>query len=406
MKFGIREICNVTLRAKNYIKLGKKQFFKDEPVFYFDSLKTSTMEGASSTVYAQGGRGNARLVAWEGDRTVTFTMEDALASPETLSLITGAVLNEGEEFIHAYQDMHKELKCYSDSASTKNVKVPTFVSFTNDELKSKIPELSDEQFLNLYLTIEGEAEPYIITQKDTIGYFIRNSADALSTSKSSATIELWSTATEKYTLEITKKKIGESTSYTAISNVELQLATKTAGETNFGAASTLYEIPSLVNKTITAAKDLKTSFIIGNTYKATIPVDKNTYDSEENTVLAYITNLDYYYKANCKTIEIGPEINNQNYYLEAETLFRDAATGFDYPANFVLPNCRLQSNFTLAMANSGDPGTFTFTIDAFPGYIKGNSGTKVMAAIQLIETPESDFDLNEQRKATPYNNIS
>lgn len=32
---------------------------------YFDTLKTSSMEGAATTVYAQGGRGNARLVAWD-----------------------------------------------------------------------------------------------------------------------------------------------------------------------------------------------------------------------------------------------------------------------------------------------------------------------------------------------------
>ena len=29
-------------------------FYKDEPVLYFDSLKTSTLEGAATTVYAQG----------------------------------------------------------------------------------------------------------------------------------------------------------------------------------------------------------------------------------------------------------------------------------------------------------------------------------------------------------------
>jgi hypothetical protein len=59
---------------------------------YFDTLKTSSLEGQSSTVYAQGGRGNPRLVAWEGERTVTFIMEDALISPEGLSILTGAGL--------------------------------------------------------------------------------------------------------------------------------------------------------------------------------------------------------------------------------------------------------------------------------------------------------------------------
>ena len=81
MKFGVREICDVVLKAKAAQKVGDKLFYKNEPVIYFDTLKTSTMEGAATTVYAQGGRGNARLVAWEGERTITFTMEDALISP-------------------------------------------------------------------------------------------------------------------------------------------------------------------------------------------------------------------------------------------------------------------------------------------------------------------------------------
>ena len=63
MKFGVREICDVVLKAKTAQKIGNKIFYAGEPVCYFDTLKTSSMEGAATTVYAQGGRGNARLVA-------------------------------------------------------------------------------------------------------------------------------------------------------------------------------------------------------------------------------------------------------------------------------------------------------------------------------------------------------
>ena len=66
MKFGIREICDVVLKAKSAVKIGTQSFVADEPVIYFDSAKTSTVEGAATTVYATGGRGNSRLLAWEG----------------------------------------------------------------------------------------------------------------------------------------------------------------------------------------------------------------------------------------------------------------------------------------------------------------------------------------------------
>ena len=65
-KLGVREICEVVLKAKATMKVGNKMFYKNEPVIYFDTLKTSSLEGSATTVYATGGRGNARLIAWEG----------------------------------------------------------------------------------------------------------------------------------------------------------------------------------------------------------------------------------------------------------------------------------------------------------------------------------------------------
>jgi len=97
MKFGVREICDVVLRAKSAQKIGDKIFYKNEPVLYFDTLKTSALENTTNTVYAQGGKGNARLIAWEGEKTVTFTMEDALISPMGLSVLTGAGLVKAED---------------------------------------------------------------------------------------------------------------------------------------------------------------------------------------------------------------------------------------------------------------------------------------------------------------------
>ena len=58
MKFVIREICDVFLRAKSSQKIGDKVFYKNEPVLYFDSLKTFSLESQSTTVYAQGICGN------------------------------------------------------------------------------------------------------------------------------------------------------------------------------------------------------------------------------------------------------------------------------------------------------------------------------------------------------------
>lgn len=70
MKFGVREICDVVFKAKSDTKIGNRIFRKGQPVLYIDTAKTSTVEGAATTVYATGGKGNTRLIAWEGEEGI------------------------------------------------------------------------------------------------------------------------------------------------------------------------------------------------------------------------------------------------------------------------------------------------------------------------------------------------
>ena len=79
--FGIREVCDVTLEP----------LAGGNPIF-INTAKMSSLETASTTVYAQGGKGNSRLRAWEGEKTVTFTVEDALITREQLIALTGATV--------------------------------------------------------------------------------------------------------------------------------------------------------------------------------------------------------------------------------------------------------------------------------------------------------------------------
>jgi hypothetical protein len=92
--------------------------------------------------------------------------------------------------------------------------------------------------------------------------------------------------------------------------------------------------------------------------------------------------VDYYVERSSGAFEVDitPDSFGGNFYLEASTLFRDT-NGVDMPAEFVIPNCKIQSNFTFSMASSGDPSTFTFTMDAFPDYTRWNKVKKVFAAI-------------------------
>ena len=111
--------------------------------------------------------------------------------------------------------------------------------------------------------------------------------------------------------------------------------------------------------------------------------------------------VDYYTEreSGAKQIEITADKFGGNYYLEASTLFRNQ-DGVDMPAEFIIPNCKIQSNFNFTMASSGDPSTFTFTMDAFPDYTRFDHSKKVLAAIQIIEEDETvDNDIRRKTAA-------
>ena len=305
MKFGVREICDVVLKAKAPIKIGDKQFFKNEPVIYFDSLKTSSLEGASTTVYAQGGRGNSRLIAWEGERTVTFTMEDALISPAGFMILSGAGLITATEDKPVIQHVTEQIEIGADGK----------IYLSNQPYESKD---SSEDFIYV-MVLDGEGavvtEPYLYQFSE----YVKDKG---------------------YAIEDKTVRVNEE------------------------------------------GENVQDYTVDGHAPKA------------GNIVL-----VDYYTArtVHAQQIEIEAGKFGGNYYLEASTLFRNT-NGQDLPAEFIIPNCKIQSNFNFTMASSGDPSTFTFTMDAFPDYTRFDKTKKVLAAIQVIGADANDD--NDVRTST------
>ena len=275
MKFGVREICDVVLRAKGTVKVGETTFSHDEPVIYFDSAKTSTVEGSATTVYATGGRGNNKLLAWEGEKSVTFTMEDALLSPLGFSILSGAGLVDAAQ-VEGGMKVHTTL--------TTVVDVTSGITVDLGQLTGK--------------TI-AEEKAYAFIMKD--GQIVERLKPA---------------------------------------------------------------VPSDGSVTFT------------RNGKASGPL------TGEQTVM-----VDFYVSVESGAVEmtIEPDKFGGFYYLEASTLFRRQDNGQDMAAAFVIPKVKIQSNFTFSMASSGDPSTFTFTMDAFPDYTKFDPTKQVLFALQIIE---------------------
>jgi len=97
MKFGIREVTDIIFKTKNANQQVGSTTYPNlySPVMVIDSAKMSSVENAVATVYAQGGRGNPRLLAWDGDRTATFKFESALISNDGLAILSGADIVNG-----------------------------------------------------------------------------------------------------------------------------------------------------------------------------------------------------------------------------------------------------------------------------------------------------------------------
>ena len=329
MRFGVREICDVVMRAKSAQKIGNKIFYKHEPVIYFDSLKTTSLEGGSTTVYAQGGRGNARLIAWEGERTLTFTMEDALLSPISFMILSGAGLIEAT----TNRTLKQHIVEYTDDVTvTKTGSDVTSITIEVEQKPYPGTNSKDtEQYVYVMLTDQDgqvSTEPYYAKVKGTW-----DSTDAIFTHDQNST-------TKKYQLIITG-----------------------SGDNAIGGYT---------------------------------PKDLNNFMNGVSVVVDYYTER----ASDTQQIEITPDSFGGNFYLEASTLFRDT-NGVDLPAEFIIPNCKVQSNFTFTMASSGDPSTFTFTMDAFPGYTRFDTTKKVLAAIQIV-TAQNTADELLKREETPH----
>lgn len=250
------------------------------------------------------GKGNARLMAWDGERTLTLNMEDALLSIESFTLLAGAESEaKNNAVIH-----HIEAKeaTYDSTASSLTIAYDTTIS-QPDDFKTCYVMLTDDNG-------DVTSEPYLglVSGKAIV--------------VKSTTID-----GSAYTPDFSGIKLGDS------------------------------------------------------------QTKKNV------TVL-----VDYYTVGKATEINISDEIKSHNFYMEGATLFRDR-DGKDHAAEVIIPNGKVQSNFTLSMAATGDPSTFSFVVDAFPGRANGDV-SNTLAKIQIIDT-DSSSDGDGVRASTPYKEV-
>ena len=327
MRMGVREVANLVFKPLTSVDIGNQHFDAGQPVLYIDTAKTSNIEGAATTVYATGGRGNPRLIGWDGEKTLTLTVEDALISPESFAMLSGAGIVKGTSG--------------SDTIAARKVYVHTVFDLVSETVGDGIYAIIPEEVRDGATVVVTKEAPVYATSLDSAG-------------------------APKHFLSAVR----EADIYT----VDAARTTATAYAFTADSRGEITDIPEGSNL----------AFKISD-------VDHNTYDPdgfEPNDVKSGETiRIDCYtvHTDGAQELEISADEFAGYYYIEADTLFREEATGQDLPAQFVIPRGKIQSNFTFTMANSGDPSTFTFTIDCFPAYTKFNKTKKVLATLQILD---------------------
>jgi hypothetical protein len=88
MGFGIKEVCDVAFYNVNKVtESAGKLTITENPLFILDTLKVSNIENTAEQSDAKGGKGNAPLLTWDYGREITISLQDAVLSEKTLSLM-------------------------------------------------------------------------------------------------------------------------------------------------------------------------------------------------------------------------------------------------------------------------------------------------------------------------------
>lgn len=103
--FGIKEVADVAFYNIGDVEVSSAGVItKGSPLFVLDTLKVSTIENTAEQTEAKGGKGNAPLIIWDYGREVNITLQDAVLSMQTLSMMfeNNSATADGEIVISAH----------------------------------------------------------------------------------------------------------------------------------------------------------------------------------------------------------------------------------------------------------------------------------------------------------------
>lgn len=432
MKWAIREAVDVYFKAKSVFQLGAKTFRAGEPVLIFDTVKTSTLEVAAEVSYVTGGRGNARLLSYEGDKTLTFNFEDALLSNEGLAILSGADLiparnkhlpgshPEARSVISHYtekysvatnnlQDTDKknvfddDTSLYPAGGAAPGVKYPPRGGKNNVWLTRKpyvgqnasiyvmlLDDAGEISGMPLQINLENDGkddtQSYLCkfeTGNKFVAFDLYNKPMALAEFPDPTSVDEAGIFDDQVAYYVGSDTLLENVNWVSAwgdkSLYEREITAPNYGTTWGDTAEGNYSYLLAPSGGIAQPKAFKegSDFV----YKVNVP----------SILYQDIVLLDYYveYTHDATQVSILPDKFGPYLYVEGSSLVRRASDGADLPVEFVIPKFKVTTALTFTLASSGDPSTFTFSGDAYPDFSKFDLTRKVLADIQILDADDN-----------------
>lgn len=431
MKWAIREAIDVYFKAKSIFKLGARTIRAGEPVLIFDTVKTSTFEVAAEMSYVTGGRGNSRILSYEGDKTLTFQFEDALLSAEGMTILAGADLipARNKHLPGSSPEARSVIAHYNEkySVATNNIAdTDTTNVYGNDP---SIPGIPRGGVLNVWLT----RKPYV-GQNASIYVMLLDQAGEVSGAPVEINLKTNPSTITKFADQhsyLAKWEAGDSFVCFNKGGHPMSKADYPDPVANAGDATNFSDQNGVFDDQVQHYVDLASAQahwvsswgdIAGFTRKLTAPAaGSGTWTAgpysyllapsggvaqpkafKEGTQIVYKVNvpsvlhqdvvlLDYYveYKHDATQVSILPDKFAPYMYVEGSSLVRRASDGMDLPVEFVIPKFKVTTALTFTLQSTGDPSTFTFQGDAYPDFSKFDLTRKVLADIQILDADDN-----------------
>jgi hypothetical protein len=429
MKWAIREAIDVYFKAKTILKLGARTIRAGEPVLIFDTVKTSTFEVAAAISYVTGGRGNSRILSYEGDKTLTFQFEDALLSAEGLAILSGADLipARNKHLPGSPKEARSIISHFTEKYSVSTPSIPDVDTTNSYDVDPAISGKPRGGHLNVWLT----RRPYT-GQNASLYVMLLDHAGEMSGAP--IEVNLKTDPGQSITVDGKSYTIGSEHTYLAKFNTANN---KFIAFNYNGAPMSLTDYPAPTNAATNGVFDDQVAHYVDPNmadaswhavwgdkadYIRTVVGTSYSWDTaytylmapaggiaqprafKEGAQIVYKANvpsvlfqdivlLDYYveYDHDATQVSILPDKFGPYMYVEGSSLVRRASDGMDLPVEFVIPKFKVTTALTFTLQSTGDPSTFTFQGDAYPDFSKFDLTRKVLADIQILDA-DDNFD--------------